>query len=72
MGVQKEISIDNFPKQSTHLGELVDICYHYDPNKVERAVIVRDDVGAPGKTIFGLPDGRMALSTECHFSFVKS
>lgn len=75
MGVEKNISMDKFPKQHLPeetvmggIGRIVDVCFRYDLSKRIRGVIIRDDKEDPGVTIIRLIDGRVVLSTECQYS----
>ncbi|WP_065218055.1 MULTISPECIES: hypothetical protein [Butyricimonas] len=73
MGVEKNISMDKFPKQHLPedsvmggIGRIVNVCFNYDSAKRIRGVIIRDDKEYPGVTIIRLVDGRIVLSSECH------
>lgn len=68
MGQHNAIDINNFPKQSTLLGEKVRICFHSDSSKKIEGVCVRDDIEDPFLTIFRLADDRYVLATECMYS----
>lgn len=68
MGVDKSISFDSFPRQGEHLGKRVEVCFDYDLSRTIGGVVVRDDVGEPGRTIIKLDDGRYVLSIECQYS----
>ncbi|WP_065218429.1 MULTISPECIES: hypothetical protein [Butyricimonas] len=75
MGVEKNISMDKFPKQHLPeetvmggIGRIVNVCFNYDSAKRIRGVIIRDDKEYPGVTIIRLVDGRIVLSSECQYS----
>ena len=67
MGCCKNISIDNFPKQSKMLDKRVFVCFHYNTDDMIMGTIVRDDIEEPYKQIILLDDGRFVLSTECQY-----
>lgn len=71
MGVEKNIDIKKFPKQSIWLGKNVRVCFNYDSAKEIDGVIVRDDMESPGRTIIKLKDGRHVLATECQYGLSK-
>lgn len=71
MGVVRNIDFDSFPTQSRDVGSVVEVCFHYDPSRKIRGVIVRDDTEEPGRMIIRLGDGRYVLSTECQYSPVR-
>jgi len=68
MGVVNSIRHDEFPRQSTVVGDTVSVCFHYDTDHVFDGVIVRDDVAEPYLMIIKLEDGRHVLSTECQYT----
>ena len=68
MGVIRNITADNFPKQGKHLGESVEVCFHYDTSRTVMGVIVRDDMEDPWQTIIRLNDGRYVNATECQYA----
>lgn len=67
MGVVKNISIDEFPKQSDKVGKIHSLCFKYDPDRRVDAVCIRDDKEDPWMTIFQDVNGRVILATECHY-----
>lgn len=67
MGVIKNITHDNFPKQSDWVGKTVNVTFHYDTNKTVLGTIVRDDKEEPWETIIKV-EGRYIRSTECQHS----
>ena len=71
MGVEKNIDIKKFPKQSDWIGKNVRVCFNYDSTKEIEGVIVRDDMESPGRTIIKLKDGRYVLATECQYGLSK-
>lgn len=68
MGQHKNITIDKFPKQGSHLNKEVTVMFHYNTANTIKGIVVRDDEDDPGKTIIKLEDGRYVLSTECQYS----
>ena len=71
MGVHQNINLTKFPKQGTHLGKKVSVCFNYDSTNTIDGICVRDDLEEPGKTIIKLADGRYVLATECQYSVKK-
>jgi len=69
MGCHKNITADNFPRQSDFVGKATSVCFHYGLQSFP-ATIVRDDLDAPFIMIFKLEDGRHVLSTECQYRSV--
>lgn len=72
MGVVKNISFENFPKQGSYLNRRVVVCFNYDTNHWIFGTIVREDEEEPGLTIIRLDDNRHVLSTECQYSVLMS
>ena len=71
MGCVKNISSDKFPKQGSHKGKTVDVCFNYDTSKLVQGTVIRDDDEDPWRTIISLNDGRVVLATECQYSLAK-
>lgn len=68
MGSVKNISFNQFPKQSSDLGKVVNVCFNYDTSRLIEGIIVRDDAEEPNVTIIRLADGRYVLDTECQYT----
>lgn len=68
MGVHSKIGVDRFPKQSTDVGTLARVTFHYDTSRDLRGTIIRSDAEDPWRTIIRLDDGRVVLSTECQYT----
>ena len=68
MGVVENISFSNFPRQGSHFGKRVEVCFHYNTSDTIGGVCVRDDEVYPHRTIFKLDDGRYVLASECQYS----
>ena len=71
MGVIPNITHEKFPQQSEYVGKKVELCFHYNTLEKVIATVVRDDKEEPGETIFLTLDGRIILSTECHWTLPK-
>ena len=71
MGVVNTIAFDKWPKQGSHLGKRVDVCFHYDTSRRVKGTIVRDDAEEPHITIISLDSGKVVLATECQYSLPK-
>lgn len=71
MGVQTNISSDQFPKQGEQLNCKVKVCFNFDATRTFIGTIIRDDIEEPGLTIINLNDGRTVLSTECQYQLLK-
>lgn len=71
MGLQKNVGYSTFPKQGSHLGKSLNVCFNYDTTKIIKGQCVRDDIEEPGRTIIKLEDGRFVMSTECQFQYAK-
>lgn len=69
MGVIQTITHNTFPKQGDSIGRKASLCFHYNSDLRVDAIVVRDDVENPFRTIFKTEDGRLILSTECHYSW---
>lgn len=65
MGVVKNITMAEFPKQGHWVGKRCEVCFHYNTSQKVGAEVVRDDREEPFVTILKLDDGRYVLSTEC-------
>ncbi|MFC3127230.1 hypothetical protein ACFOD4_19350 [Pseudoroseomonas globiformis] len=72
MGVVQTVGFDRFPKQGSHLGKRVEVCFNYDTSRRLSGTIVRDDAEAPGETLIRLDDGRFVRSVECQYSVPQS
>lgn len=68
MGCVKTISKFEFPKQSGHVNQLVEVCFHYDTSKTVAGRIIRDDIEEPYETLIQLDNGRVVRGVECQFS----
>ena len=68
MGVEANISYKKYPKQGSHLGKRVSVCFNYDTNRLIDGTVVRDDMEAPWRTIISLDDRRVVLASECQYS----
>lgn len=71
MGCTDNISYEEFPKQSVHVGQKVEVCYNFDTKKTHSGEIVRDDMENPFVTIIKLDNGRYLRSTECQYRFLE-
>lgn len=69
MGCVKTIDKFNFPKQSGHVNQRVDVCFHYDTANVIGGTVIRDDAEEPFETLIKLDSGRTIRGCECQFSF---
>lgn len=68
MGVHNNIDYNKFPKQSLYLNKRVQVCFHYNTEKIINGTVVRDDYEHPWLTLIKLDDGRYVTSTECQYS----
>lgn len=68
MGVVATIDADKFPRQGSHLGCEVKVCFNYDSSRIIRGRIIRDDMEEPFRTVIMLEDERVVLSIECQYS----
>lgn len=68
MGCVKNITAEQYPRQSDWRGKRVNVCFHYDTAHTFPGVIIRDDAEEPLVTIIALQDGRFVLGTECQYS----
>jgi hypothetical protein len=68
MGVVRNITIESFPKQSDLVGRRVNVCFHYNHEKVVCGEVVRADEEQPFEMIIKLDDGRYVRSTECQYT----
>jgi len=68
MGVQKNVSHDEFPEQGMNFGKRCEVVFNYDLRNILMGTIVRDDREDPYITIIRLNDGRYVMSTECQYS----
>jgi hypothetical protein len=71
MGVVANISSDSWPKQGSHLGKRVRVCFNYDTSRCVMGTVVRDDNEAPWLTVISLDSGKVVLATECQYSLEK-
>lgn len=67
MGESKNIDHERFPKQGSHLGKRVRLCFNYDTSKTIDGVCVRDDMEEPGRTIFKGDNNRYYEAAECQY-----
>lgn len=67
MGCVKTIDAERFPKQGSHWGKQVRVCFDYDTSRTMLGLVVRDDAEEPGHMIIKLEDGRHVLSSECQY-----
>lgn len=67
MGNRDNISYDQFPKQGSHLGRRVEVCFHYNTSRLLGGTVIRDDHEEPWVTIIALDDGRYVLADECQY-----
>lgn len=72
MGVVEGVSADRWPKQGSHLGARVEVCFNYDTSRTVRGIVLRDDCEAPGEMIIQLDNGRVVRSVECQYSIVNT
>ena len=68
MGCVKTISKYSFPKQSGHVNQRCEVCFHYDTSQTFDGTIVRDDREEPFETIIKLDNGRIIRGVECQYS----
>ena len=71
MGVHKNIGINKFTRQGERKGKNVKVYFNYDITQHVKGVCIRDDIEAPGLTIFKLDDERIVTSKECHYTMIK-
>lgn len=71
MGCVKYINLTEYPRQGTHLGKSVEVCFYYDASKTIDGKIIRDDAETPFKTIIQLTDGRVLEAGECQYSIKR-
>lgn len=69
MGCVKTIDKYHFPKQTEHVNQRVEVCFHYDTTKMVEGTIIRDDAEEPFETLIKLDNGRVIRACECQFSF---
>lgn len=67
MGCIKNITADNFPKQSKNIGRMFRLCFNYNTRATVLAKCIRDDTEEPGRMIFIDEENRVILSTECQY-----
>jgi hypothetical protein len=72
MGVVRNISLLEFPKQGTYLKRRVRVCFNYEPEFTILGTVVREDDEDPGLMIIKLDDDRYVLSTECQYSLIPA
>lgn len=68
MGCVKTISKYSFPKQSGHVNQRCEVCFHYDTSQTVDGTIVRDDREEPFETIIKLDNGHIIRGVECQYS----
>lgn len=68
MGCVKTIDKFNFPEQSSHVNQRVEVCFHYDTSKTIDGTIIRDDREEPFETLIKLDNGRVIRGVECQYS----
>ena len=66
MGQHHNITSDRYPRQSPDVGKPVLVTLHNADCPVP-AVIIRNDIEEPHRTIFQLNNGWVLLSTECQY-----
>lgn len=71
MGVVDNVRHDQFPKQGSHLGLTVNVCFNYDTEHTIKGMIVRDDIEAPWVEIIMLGDGKLILTSECQYELTE-
>ncbi|MGY6209736.1 hypothetical protein ACXEO8_07140 [Cytobacillus firmus] len=71
MGVEKNLSVEKFPKQGEYLHKRTQVCFGFDNENLIGGTIVRDDREEPYLTIIRLDDGKYIRSTECQYSIPK-
>lgn len=67
MGVVKNITAENFPKQGAWLNRRVRVCFNYDTSESFLGIMIREDAEEPGLAIIKLDNGRVLLTTECQW-----
>ena len=70
MGVVRNISLLEFPKQGSYLNRRVRVFFNYETEFTIRGTVVREDDEEPGVMIIRLDDNRYVLSTECQYSLL--
>lgn len=70
MGVVKNISAFEFPKQGSWLNKRVKVCFNYDTQITINGTIVREDDEEPGIMIIKLDNDNFVLSTECQYQLL--
>jgi hypothetical protein len=70
MGFHPKISFQEFPRQGSHAGVRVSVCFNYDASRQIAGSVVRDDAEEPFRTIIQLDDGRVILATECQYTLL--
>jgi len=70
MGIENNISLDNFPEQGAWLNRKVKVCFNYDTSKTILGTIIREDVSGAGLMIINLDNGRTVMSTECQYQLL--
>lgn len=68
MGMRPNIDHTQYPKQGSHLGAQVSVCFNYDTSHLIDGIIVRDDAEDPFIAIIRLDDDRYVLTTECMYT----
>lgn len=68
MGCVKTISKYDFPKQTGHVNQRVEVCFHYDTTRTVEGTIIRDDAEEPFEMLIKLDNGRVIRGCECQYS----
>lgn len=70
MGVEKNVSLTEFPKQyEDQVNQKVQVYFNYDTSQGILGTMVRSDAEDPYRGIIKLDDGRYILTTECQYTF---
>ncbi|HEC60817.1 MAG TPA: hypothetical protein ENI27_01020 [bacterium] len=67
MGVEKNVGLNKMPRQGTHLGIRVKVCFNDDADNTIGGRVIREDMEEPFRTIIALDDERVVLATECQY-----
>ena len=68
MGCVKTIDKYHFPKQSGHVNQRVEVCFHYNSKETTNGTIIRDDAEEPFETLIKLDNGHVLRGVECQYS----
>lgn len=71
MGIVKNVSYNEFPKQGKQLHKRTSVCFNYDTSNQIGGTIIRDDREEPFITLIRLDDGRYVSSSECQYTIPK-